>query len=158
MSEEEITSVLTHPLVMVASDGGAAAVTGPLSETTPHPRFYGTFPRVLGKYSREEGLFDLPTAVHKMTGQPALRLGLADRGRIDVGLVADLVVFDPDTVIDRADFINPHQYAQGIERGTHWRAAGQGITEAGGIRLSTCGGIRLSTCDGDARPPIFRWR
>ncbi|MXZ75878.1 MAG: D-aminoacylase [Gemmatimonadetes bacterium] len=115
MSEEEITSVLTHPLVMVASDGGAAAVTGPLSETTPHPRYYGTFPRVLGKYCREEGLFDLPTAVHKMTGQPAQRLGLTDRGRIDVGLVADLVVFDPDTVIDRADFMNPHQYAQGIE-------------------------------------------
>ncbi|MXW03988.1 MAG: D-aminoacylase [Gemmatimonadetes bacterium] len=115
MSEEEITSVLTHPLVMVASDGGAAAVSGPLSETTPHPRYYGTFPRVLGKYCREEGLFDLPTAVHKMTGQPAQRLGLADRGRIDVGLVADLVVFDPDTVIDQADFMNPHQYAQGIE-------------------------------------------
>ncbi|MDD9949516.1 MAG: D-aminoacylase [candidate division Zixibacteria bacterium] len=115
MSEEEITSVLTHPLVMVASDGGAAAVSGPLSETTPHPRYYGTFPRVLGKYCRDEGLFDLPTAVHKMTGQPAQRLGLADRGRIDVGLVADLVVFDPDTVIDRADFMNPHQYAQGIE-------------------------------------------
>lgn len=115
MSEEEITSVLTHPLVMVASDGGAAAVSGPLSETTPHPRYYGTFPRVLGKYCRDEGLFDLPTAVHKMTGQPAQRLGLADRGRIDVGLVADLVVFDPVTVIDRADFMNPHQYAQGIE-------------------------------------------
>lgn len=115
MSEEEITSILTHPLVMVASDGGAAAVSGPLSETTPHPRYYGTFPRVLGKYSRDEGLFDLPTAVHKMTGQPAMRLGLTDRGRIDVGLVADLVVFDPDTVIDRADFMNPHQYAQGIE-------------------------------------------
>ena len=115
MSEEEIRSVLTHPLVMVASDGGAAADYGPLSETTPHPRYYGTFPRVLGKYCREEGLFDLPTAVHKMTGLPARRLGLPDRGRIDVGLAADLVVFDPETVIDRADFMNPHQYAQGID-------------------------------------------
>ena len=115
MSEEEIASVLTHPLVMVASDGGAAAVSGPLSETTPHPRYYGTFPRVLGKYCREEGLFDLPTAVHKMTGQSAQLLGVADRGRVDVGLIADLVVFDPETVIDRADFMNPHQYAQGIE-------------------------------------------
>ena len=115
MSEEEIHSVLTHPLVMVASDGGAAADYGPLSETTPHPRYYGTFPRVLGKYSREDGLFDLPTAVHKMTGMPARRLGLADRGTIDVGLVADLVVFDPETVMDQADFINPHQYARGID-------------------------------------------
>lgn len=115
MSEEEIRSVLTHPRVMIASDGGAAAVYGPLSETTPHPRYYGTFPRVLGKYCREDQLFDLPTAVHKMTGMPARRLGLTDRGTIDVGQVADLVVFDPDSVIDRADFMNPHQYAQGID-------------------------------------------
>ena len=115
MSEEEIRSVLTHPRVMVASDGGAAADYGPLSETSPHPRYYGTFPRVLGKYCREDRLFDLPTAVHKMTGMPAQRLGLSDRGTIDVGQVADLVVFDPDTVIDRADFMNPHQYARGID-------------------------------------------
>ena len=115
MSEEEIRSVLTHPLVMVASDGGAAADYGPLSETRPHPRYYGTFPRVLGKYCREDRLFDLPTAVHKMTGMPARRLGLSGRGTIDVGLVADLVVFDPDSVIDQADFMNPHQYARGID-------------------------------------------
>lgn len=115
MSEEEIRSVLTHPRVMIASDGGAAAVYGPLSETTPHPRYYGTFPRVLGKYCREDGLFDLPTAVHKMTGMPASRLGLSDRGTIDVGQIADLVVLDPDSVIDRADFMNPHQYARGID-------------------------------------------
>lgn len=115
MSEEEIRSVLTHPFVMVASDGGAAADYGPLSETTPHPRYYGTFPRVLGKYCRDDGLFDLPTAVHKMTAMPARKLGLAERGTIDVGQVADLVVFDPETVIDRADFMNPHQYARGID-------------------------------------------
>ena len=115
MSEEEIKSVLTHPLVMIASDGGAAATYGPLSETTPHPRYYGTFPRVLGKYCRDDRFFDLPTAVHKMTGMPAQRLGLKDRGKVDVGLAADLVVFNPDTVNDRADFMNPHQYAQGID-------------------------------------------
>ena len=115
MSEEEIRSVLTNPLVMIASDGGAAADYGPLSETTPHPRYYGTFPRVLGKYCREDRLFDLPVAVHKMTGMPARKLGLADRGTVDVGLVADLVVFDPETVIDRADFMDPHQYARGID-------------------------------------------
>jgi len=115
MSEEEIKSVLTHPLVMIASDGGAAATYGPLSETTPHPRYYGTFPRVLGKYCRDDRFFDLPTAVHKMTGMPAQRLGLKDRGKVDVGLAADLVVFNPVTVIDRADFMNPHQYAQGID-------------------------------------------
>jgi len=115
MSEEEIKSVLTHPLVMVASDGGAAATYGPLSQSKPHPRYYGTFPRVLGKYCRDDQFFSLPTAVHKMTGMPAKRLGLKDRGKVDVGLAADLVVFNPDTVIDQADFMNPHQYAQGID-------------------------------------------
>jgi N-acyl-D-amino-acid deacylase len=106
---------LTHPLVMVASDGGAAATYGPLSQSKPHPRYYGTFPRVLGKYCRDDQFFSLPTAVHKMTGMPAKRLGLKDRGKVDVGLAADLVVFNPDTVIDQADFMNPHQYAQGID-------------------------------------------
>lgn len=115
MSEEEIKSVLTHPLVMVSSDGGAAATYGPLSKSKPHPRYYGTFPRVLGKYCREDNFFDLPTAVHKMTGMPARRLGLTDRGKVDVGLAADLVVFNPDTIIDKADFMNPHQYAEGID-------------------------------------------
>ena len=115
MSEEEIRSVLTHPLVMIASDGGAAATYGPLSQSKPHPRWYGTFPRVLGKYCRDESFFELPTAVHKMTGMPAQRLGLKDRGKIDVGYAADVVVFNPDTVIDQADFLNPHQYPVGID-------------------------------------------
>jgi len=115
MSEEEIRAVLTHPLVMVSSDGGAAATYGPLSQSTPHPRWYGTFPRVLGRYCRDEKFFDLPTAVHKMTAMPAKRLGLKDRGKIDVGLAGDIVVFDPATVIDKSDFLNPHQYATGID-------------------------------------------
>jgi len=115
MSEAEISSVLAHPLVMVASDGGATADYGLLSETTPHPRVYGTFPRAIGKYSRDKRLFDLPTAIYKMTGMPAQKLRLTDRGTIDVGLFADLVVFDPEEIIDRANFINPHQYPQGIE-------------------------------------------
>ena len=114
MSEAEISSVLAHPLVMVASDGGATADYGLLSETTPHPRVYGTFPRAIGKYSRDKRLFDLPTAIYKMTGMPAQKLRLTDRGTIDVGLFADLVVFDPEEIIDRANFINPHQYPQGI--------------------------------------------
>ena len=115
MSEEEIKSILTHPLVMIASDGGAAATYGPLSELTPHPRCYGTFPRVLGKYCRDEKWFDLPTAVHKMTGMPAKRLKLQDRGKIDVGLAGDIVIFNPDTVADLSDFMKPHQYATGID-------------------------------------------
>ncbi len=115
MSEEEISSVLRHPRVMIASDGGAAADYGPLSLTKPHPRYYGTFPRTLGKYCRENQLFDLPTAVHKMTGLPAMRLGLTDRGILDTGYFADLVIFDPKTIEDQADFMNPHQYPTGID-------------------------------------------
>ncbi|MEE2710461.1 MAG: D-aminoacylase [Gemmatimonadota bacterium] len=115
MSEEEIRLVLTHPLVMISSDGGAAATTGPLSELKPHPRWYGTFPRVLGQYCREKQYFQLPEAIHKMTGMPAKRLGLKDRGKIDVGYAADIVLFNPETVIDQADFFNPHQYAAGID-------------------------------------------
>ncbi|MBI4552082.1 MAG: D-aminoacylase [Candidatus Latescibacteria bacterium] len=115
MSEDELKRVISHPLVMIASDGTAVAPYGVLSKSTPHPRFYGTFPRVLGKYVREEKLLDLPTAIHKMSGMPAQRLGLKDRGRIDVGCAADVVVFNPQTIADQADFLDPHQYPVGIE-------------------------------------------
>lgn len=114
MSEENTTRFLAHPLGMVCSDGGARAPYGPLSEGTPHPRSYGAFPRVLGHYSREERAFPLETAIHKMTGMPARRIGLADRGRIAPGMAADLVAFDPDRVADRATFAEPHQYPEGI--------------------------------------------
>lgn len=115
MSDEEIKSVLTHPLAMIASDGGAVADTGPLSGGQPHPRRYGTFPRVLGLYCREREYFRMPEAIYKMTGMPAKRLGLKDRGKIDVGYAADIVAFNPETVIDHADFFNPHQHATGID-------------------------------------------
>ncbi len=82
----------------------------------PHPRLYGTFPRVLGKYVREESILAMPQAVHKMTGLPASIFGLGARGRIAAGYHADLVVFDPDTVNDAATFDQPVQPASGIER------------------------------------------
>ena len=81
----------------------------------PHPRLWGTFPRVLGHYARDQGLFSLETAVHKMTGLPARRFGLAERGVLQVGAMADLVLFDPETVIDTATFEQPKQPARGIE-------------------------------------------
>jgi N-acyl-D-amino-acid deacylase len=114
MSEENITRFLAHPLGMVCSDGSALAVDGPLSEGMPHPRNFGTFPRVLGHYCREQGAMPLETAIHKMTALPARRLRLEGRGVIAVGAFADLVVFDPDTVADRATFARPHQYPIGI--------------------------------------------
>ncbi|MCK5652398.1 MAG: D-aminoacylase [Gemmatimonadetes bacterium] len=114
MSEENTIRILSHPLGMVCSDGNAYAPYGPLSEGAPHPRSYGTFPRVLGYYVREKGAMPLETAIHKMTGLPASRLRIADRGVIRPGAYADLVAFDPSTVRDTATFESPHQYPVGI--------------------------------------------
>lgn len=114
MSPENVDMVLGHPLVMVGSDGSSMAPVGRAAETRPHPRSYGTFARVLGYYCRERQLFDLPTAVKKMTSLPADQIGLAGRGRIAPGQAADLVVFDAGRVRDTATFDAPHQYPEGI--------------------------------------------
>ena len=114
MSEANTERILAHRLGMVCSDAGARAPYGPLSEGTPHPRAYGTFPRVLGYYARERGIMPLETAVHKMTAMPASRLKLVDRGVLQPGAFADVTVFDPATVIDQATFEAPHQYPKGI--------------------------------------------
>lgn len=116
MSEENVARALAHPLVMIGSDGAAMMPPTPgQAVTQPHPRSYGTYPRVLGDYVRERGLLDLPTAIRKMTSLPAERLGLRDRGRIAAGMKADLVVFDTKTVGERSTFSAPHQYPTGIE-------------------------------------------
>lgn len=110
LDEADVQRILRHPHVMVGSDGRLSA-PGPAS---PHPRAYGTFPRVLGHYARDLKLFPLETAVYKMTGQSAARLGLAGRGVLRDGAYADVVVFDPATVADRSTFADPHQYPAGI--------------------------------------------
>ena len=129
MSEDNLKRVLAHPLVMVGSDGNALAVEGPLSKGKPHPRSYGTFPRVLGKYVREENVLTLPDAIKKMTSMAAGKFGLTDRGQLTVGAFADITVFNPDTVIDRATFSDPHQYPTGIGHvfvnGTHVISGGE---------------------------------
>jgi N-acyl-D-amino-acid deacylase len=114
MSEENIDAGLRHPLAMVCSDGAAVAVAGPARRGHPHPRSLGSFPRVLGRYVRERKVLPLSDAIHKMTGRPAERLQFRDRGRIAPGFVADLVVFDPATVADRATYAEPFQYPDGI--------------------------------------------
>jgi N-acyl-D-amino-acid deacylase len=109
-----VERVLAHPAIMIGSDSiGLAAGPGP-HPGKPHPRMYGTFPRVLGEYARDRKLFSLETAVHKMTGMPAARLGLRDRGLLRPGHVADLAVFDPARVRDEATFADPHRYPTGI--------------------------------------------
>lgn len=115
MSEENLKKILSHPLTMIGSDGNAYAPYGKLSAGKPHPRAYGTFPRVLGKYSRDEKLFDISTAVKKMTSMPANKLGLKNRGTIQKGSYADIVVFNPNTINDTATFVEPHKLAVGIE-------------------------------------------
>jgi len=114
MSEENTERMLAHPRGTICSDGSALSVEGELARGTPHPRSFGTFPRVLGHYVRERKIMSLETAVHKMTGMAARRMRLEGRGRIAPGAFADLVAFDPNTVADRATFENPHQYPVGI--------------------------------------------
>ena len=100
---------------MIGSDGSSLAIDGALGQGKPHPRSYGTFPRVLGRYARHEGVLSLPEAVRKMTALPAERLGLRDRGVLREGAHADVVAFDAARVIDRATYEEPHRYAAGVE-------------------------------------------
>jgi N-acyl-D-amino-acid deacylase len=106
--------VLAHPNVIVGSDGNSLAPYGVLGKGKPHPRSYGTFVRVLGKYVREEGVLTLPQAIMKMTSMPAAHFGIEARGHLKEGYYADVVIFDPAKVIDRADWLNPHQYPAGM--------------------------------------------
>ena len=114
MNEENLKRILSHPLVGVCSDSEAVAPYGSLRKGKPHPRYYGTFPRVLGKYVREEKLLSLEAMVRKMTSVPARRFGFARRGVLREGQIADIVIFDPDKVIDKATWADPHQYPEGI--------------------------------------------
>jgi N-acyl-D-amino-acid deacylase len=113
MAEEDVKTILADPLVAVGSDGHALTVADDGDQPT-HPRSYGTFPRVLGRYVREERLLPLETAIRKMTGLPASRLGFSDRGLVREGYVADLVLFDPATISDTATYADPHRYATGV--------------------------------------------
>jgi len=114
MCEENLEKVLRRPYVMIGSDGAARAHYGPLSAGKPHPRTYGTFPRVLARYVKK-GVLGMAEAIAKMTSMPARKIGLKGRGTISRGAYADIVVFDPDKIADTATFENPHRYPQGID-------------------------------------------
>lgn len=115
-NEDVLKSILSQPFVGIGADGGAVAPYGPLSKGKPHPRLYGTFPRVLGKYVREEKIVPLEEMVRKMTSMPAAHLGFVRRGQIKVGWAADICVFDPARIIDKATFKEPAVYPEGIEK------------------------------------------
>jgi dihydroorotase/N-acyl-D-amino-acid deacylase len=124
MSEEDVARIMKHPRTMIASDGGIF-VPG---EGVPHPRNYGTFARILAHYVRDTQTISTGEAIYKMSKMPAQRIGLEDRGRIQVGAMADIAVINLDTVQDHASFANPHQYATGVQ---HVLVNGQLVLEDG---------------------------
>jgi N-acyl-D-amino-acid deacylase len=115
MTEENMPKKVAKPWVSFGSDAGALATEGVFIKNSTHPRAYGTFARVLGKYVREEKVITLGEAIRKMAAMPAQNIGARDRGMLKVGYYADVVVFDPDTVTDHATFEKPHQYATGVD-------------------------------------------
>ena len=115
MSEDDVRTGLSAPFVSIGTDSAAIRAEGPLAQGQPHPRAYGTFPRVLGKYVREDRVLGLEDAVRRMTGLPAEQFAIRDRGVVREGAFADLVVFDPATVADTATYEAPHQYPRGID-------------------------------------------
>ena len=115
MHEDNVRLFLSHPLGMPASDGSVYSPEGPLGETMPHPRSYGSFTRFFGKYVREDKICDLSTAVYKATALPASRLHLKERGLLVPNYAADIVVFNPETIIDLSSFVDPHKFNAGIE-------------------------------------------
>lgn len=114
MQEDDVRTALAHPLVSFCTDSPAGATDGPLAAYRAHPRAWGSAPRILGKYVREEGLLSLEAAVWRMTGLPASRMGLQERGILRTGMAADLVAFDPMRIRDRATFENPSRHSEGV--------------------------------------------
>jgi dihydroorotase/N-acyl-D-amino-acid deacylase len=115
MSEPDVTNVLKQPWVSIDNDSQGTATDGLLGQQHPHPRAYGTFPRILRKYVREEKVFTLPDAIRKFSALPAQRMRLTDRGVLKQGMWADIVVFDPNQVRDLATFENPNQLSEGMQ-------------------------------------------
>ena len=115
MREDDVKTALAHPMISIGTDSGARAETGPLSESKSHPRAWGSFPRVLGKYVRDEKLIALEEAIRRFTSRPAARVGIADRGLLRPGFKADITIFNPETIIDRSTFEDPTHYSQGVE-------------------------------------------
>jgi N-acyl-D-amino-acid deacylase len=113
-AEKDMVYALQQPFVSVGSDGGALKTVGPLRAGNPHPRFYGTFPRVLGRYVREQKALSLEEAIRKMTSANTAKVRVFDRGLLREGQWADVTVFDPAAIADKATFEQPHQYSVGV--------------------------------------------
>ena len=116
MDEGDVEYAMKGRYHMVGTDAWSVSTTGPLSQGKPHPRFYGTYPRILGQYVRAKRILALEDAIRRMTSHPAQRVGLKDRGILKEGFSADIVVFDPEKIIDKATFDRPAQFPEGIEK------------------------------------------
>ncbi|MEO2005152.1 MAG: amidohydrolase family protein, partial [Candidatus Poribacteria bacterium] len=114
MSEDNVKRQIALPWVSFDSDAGSMAPEPPFTDGSTHPRAYGNFARLLGKYVREEGVIPLEEAIRKLTSLPTTNLSISDRGMLAEGYYADVVVFDPATIIDHATFEDPHQYSTGV--------------------------------------------
>jgi N-acyl-D-amino-acid deacylase len=115
MNEENVKKILRQPWVSFGSDGASMTAEGVFLKNSTHPRSYGNFARLLGKYVREEKVISLQEAIRRLTGLPATNLGLDRRGFLKDGMFADVVVFDPATIADQATYENPHQYSIGMK-------------------------------------------
>ena len=115
MREDDVRLALANPMISIGTDSGARAEDGPFAESKSHPRAWGSFPRVLGKYVRDEGLIPLEDAIRRFTSRPAMRVGITDRGILRPGMKADVTIFNPATVRDVSTFVDPTHYSQGIE-------------------------------------------
>jgi N-acyl-D-aspartate/D-glutamate deacylase len=130
MREDDVRLALAHPMISIGTDSGARAEDGPFSESKSHPRAWGSFPRVLGKYVREEKLMTLEEAVRRFTSRPAARVGIADRGLLRPGMKADVTIFDAATIGDVSTYVDPTHYSVGVQ---HVLVNGRAVVSGGRI-------------------------
>jgi N-acyl-D-aspartate/D-glutamate deacylase len=155
MTEEDLRTAMASPFISFCTDTEAGAEDGPLSERKSHPRAWGSFARILGRYVREEGVLRLEEAIRKMTSMPATRVGFRDRGILRPGMMADVVVFDPNTIRDAATFEDPSHYSVGMH---YVFINGQAVVSEGRITLNRPGrvlrgpGYRQPIPSGDPHP------
>ena len=135
MDEADIATLMGQPWTMTSTDGGLT----PMGRGVPHPRYYGTYPRKIRKYVREDGVLDLAMAIRSMTSLPATVFSMPDRGVIRVGAIADIVVFDFERITDRATYSDPHQLSEGVE----WVFVNGGVAMQAGAFTDSLHGVVL---------------
>ncbi len=138
MDEADVRTALAHPMMAIGTDSGARALDGPLAGSKSHPRGWGSFPRILGRYVRDEHVLTLEEAIRRFTSRPAMRVGIADRGLLKLGMKADITIFDPVTIADVSTYEQPAQYSTGI---SHVLVNGQVVVNAGAITTARPGQV-----------------